>query len=121
MVVSYASSPPAEVLFADPPTEEAPTAVVLDSCFRQVEFAGILRGTEHEAEAEQLIDFMLSPTFQQDLPLSMFVFPAVEATPLPAEFVEHAQVPTDPLVLDPAEIEANRDAWTERWVEIVLG
>ncbi len=121
MVVSYASSPPAEVLFADPPIEEAPTAVVLDSCFRQVEFAGILQGTEHEAEAGQLIDFMLSPTFQQDLPLSMFVFPAVEGTPLPAEFVEHAEVPPEPLVLDPAEIEANRDAWTERWVEIVLG
>ena len=121
MVVSYASSPPAEVLFADPPVQEPPTAVILDSCFRQVEFAGVLRGTDHEDEAGQLIDFMLSPTFQEDLPLSMFVFPAVEGTPLPPEFVEHAEVPPDPLVLDPAEIEANRDAWTERWVEIVLG
>ena len=121
MVVSYASSPPAEVLFADPPVQEPPTAVVLDSCFRQVEFAGVLRGTDHEDEAGQLIDFMLSPTFQEDLPLSMFVFPAVEGTPLPPEFVEHAEVPPNPLVLDPAEIEANRDAWTERWVEIVLG
>ena len=51
----------------------------------------------------------------------MFVFPVVEGTPLPPEFVEHAAVPADPLVLDPAEIEANRDAWTARWVEIVLG
>lgn len=121
MVVSYASSPPAEVLFADPPVQDAPTGVVLDSCFRQVEFAGVLRGTQHEAEAQQLIDFMLSPTFQEDLPLSMFVFPVVDETPLPAEFVDHAAVPSDPLILDPAEIEANRDAWTERWVEIVLG
>jgi thiamine transport system substrate-binding protein len=121
MVVSYASSPPAEVLFADPPVQEAPTGVVLDSCFRQVEFAGVLRGTQQEPEAQQLIDFMLSSTFQEDLPLSMFVFPVVEETPLPPEFVEHAAVPSDPLTLDPAEIEANRDAWTERWVEIVLG
>ena len=121
MVVSYASSPPAEVLFADPPVQEAPTGVVLDSCFRQVEFAGILRGTPHETEAQQLIDFMLSPTFQEDLPLSMFVFPVADGTMLPPEFVEHAEVPSDPLMLDPAEIEANRDAWTERWVEIVLG
>ena len=121
MVVSYASSPPAEVLFADPPVREAPTGVLLDSCFRQIEFAGVLRGTSHRSEAQQLIDFMLSPTFQEDLALSMFVFPVVEGTPLPPEFVEHAAVPADPLVLDPAEIEANRDAWTERWVEIVLG
>jgi thiamine transport system substrate-binding protein len=121
MVVSYASSPPAEVLFADPPVQEAPTGVLLDSCFRQIEFAGILRGTSRQSEAQQLIDFMLSPTFQEDLPLSMFVFPVVGGTPLPPEFVEHAAVAADPLVLDPAEIEANRDAWTERWVEIVLG
>lgn len=121
MVVSYASSPPAEVLFADPPVQEAPTGVLLDSCFRQIEFAGILRGTSRQSEAQQLVDFMLSPTFQEDLPLSMFVFPVVDGTPLPPEFVEHAAVAAEPLVLDPAEIEANRDAWTERWVEIVLG
>ncbi len=121
MVVSYASSPPAEVVFADPPVDEPPTGVLLDSCFRQVEFAGILAGTDHAAEAGLLIDFLLSPTFQEELPLSMFVFPAVEHTVLPPEFVDHAAVPEEPLTLDPAEIEANRDAWTERWVEIVLG
>lgn len=121
MVVSYASSPPAEVIFADPPVQESPTGVVLDGCFRQIELAGVLAGTEHETEAGQLIDFMLSPTFQEDLPLQMFVFPAVEGTPLPPEFEAHAAVPTDPLVIDPAEIEANRDDWTQRWTEIVLG
>jgi thiamine transport system substrate-binding protein len=52
IVVSYASSPPAEVIFADPPVDTAPTGVLLDSCFRQIEFAGILAGTEHRAEAK---------------------------------------------------------------------
>ncbi|HAB57287.1 MAG TPA: thiamine ABC transporter substrate-binding protein, partial [Acidimicrobiaceae bacterium] len=79
IVVSYASSPPAEVIFADPPVDTAPTGVLLDSCFRQIEFAGILAGTEHRAEAQALIDFMLTPTFQEDVPLNMFVFPALEA------------------------------------------
>ena len=120
MVVSYASSPPAEVIYADPPTDTAPTGVITESCYRQIEFAGILSGTDNEAGAQALIDFMLSETWQNDVPLNMFVYPVIESATLPPEFVEHTAVPTHPLMLDPAEIEANRDAWTERWVEIVL-
>ena len=120
VVVSYASSPPAEVIYADPPTDTAPTGVITDSCYRQVEFAGILSGTDNEAGAQALIDFMLSETWQNDVPLNMFVYPVIENATLPPEFVEHTAVPPHPLMLDPAEIEANRDAWTERWVEIVL-
>ena len=63
---------------------------------------------------------MLSETWQNDVPLNMFVYPVIESATLPPEFVEHTAVPPHPLMLDPAEIEANRDAWTERWVEIVL-
>ena len=120
VVVSYASSPPAEVKFADPPTDTAPTGVITDSCYRQIEFAGILSGTDNKAGAQALIDFMLSETWQNDVPLNMFVYPVIESATLPPEFVEHTAVPPHPLTLDPAEIEANRDAWTERWVEIVL-
>ena len=121
MVVSYASSPPAEVIFAAEPIDEAPTGVLLDSCFRQIEFAGVLAGTDHPAEAGQLIDFLLSPRFQEDVPLSMFVFPVSDDATLPQEFVDHAQLADEPLILSPEEIEANRDEWTDRWVEIVLG
>lgn len=121
LVVSYASSPPAEVIFADPPIDTAPTGVLLDSCFRQIEFAGVLAGTDNPAGAAALIDFMLTNTYQEDVPLNMFVFPASESAALPPEFVEHTEVPTDPQIIDPAEIEANRDAWVDRWVEIVLG
>ncbi len=120
IVTSYATSPVAEVLFADPPVDTAPTAVILDSCFRQVEFAGILAGTEHPEAAAKLVDFMLSPTFQADIPLNMFVAPANETVELPEAFVEHGIIVPDPLTLSPEEIEANRAAWTERWTEIVL-
>ncbi|MAT20589.1 MAG: thiamine ABC transporter substrate-binding protein, partial [Acidimicrobiaceae bacterium] len=44
-----------------------------------------------------------------------------EAAALPAEFVEFAEIADDPQIIEPAAIEANRDAWVERWVEIVLG
>ena len=121
IVTSYASSPPAEFLFADPPVEAPPTAVLFDSCFRQIEFAGILAGTEHPEASAALIDFMLSPTFQEDVPLNMFVYPANADAALPDAFVEFGPLADDPVLIDPAEIEANRDDWTERWNTIVLG
>ncbi len=121
IVMSYASSPPAEVIFADPPIDAPPTGVLFDSCYRQIEFAGVLAGTAYPAEAGMLIDFMLSPTFQEDIPLNMFVYPANGNAALPPEFVQFGPLAQDPLSISPAEIEANRDAWTARWVEIVLG
>jgi thiamine transport system substrate-binding protein len=120
VVVSYASSPPAEVVFASPPPEEAPTAVVESTCYRQIEFAGILRGARNEDGARSLIDFMLSPAFQQDIPLSMFVFPVRTDAALPPAFVEHAVIPERPLELPPDVVEANRDAWVRSWTETVL-
>ena len=120
IVTSYASSPVAEVVFAEPPVDAPPTGVVLDSCFRQIEFAGILAGTEQPEAAARLIDFMLSDDFQADIPLNMFVSPVNSNTVLPEVFTTHAAVPSRTLSLSPAEIEANRADWTERWAEIVL-
>jgi thiamine transport system substrate-binding protein len=120
VVVSYASSPPAEVIFRDPRPEEAPTGVVESSCFRQIEFAGILRGARNEEGARKLIDFMLSRRFQEDIPLNMFVFPVNREAELPPEFVRYAVVPERPLELSPAEIEANRERWVDEWTRIVV-
>lgn len=121
LVVSYASSPPAEVIFADPPVTEAPTAVIDETCYRQIEFAGILAGGENIEASEVLIDFMLSPDFQANIPLTWFVFPANETVDLPTEFVDHTVIPASPLSLDPALVEANRDQWIEEWTDIVTG
>lgn len=118
LVVSYATSPVAEVVFAE---GNAPENLVLeDTCYRQIEFAGILAGTEHEAEARELIDFLLSREFQQDVPLRMFVFPVADDAVLPEVFDEHAVVPEEPLTLDPPTVAANRRDWVERWTDIVL-
>ncbi len=119
LVVSYASSPPAEVYFAEVPPAEAPTGSMTEGCFRQVEFVGILDGTEHEEAARQLVDFMLAEAFQEDIPLNMFVFPAVEGTTLPDVFVEHAARVDDPLTVPPDDIEANREAWIQEWTDLM--
>ncbi len=120
LVTSYASSPAAEVLFAEEPLTQAPTGVLDDTCFRQIEFAGILQGTEKTEAAQQLVDFMLSEPFQQEIPLKMFVSPANSKATIPAEFSDHAVSIDEPLVLDPETIEANRDKWTQQWNEIVF-
>jgi len=120
IVVSYASSPPAEVIFRDPRPKEAPTAVIEDSCFRQIEFAGVLRGARNEEGARKLIDFMLSTRFQEDIPLNMFVFPVNREAELPPEFVEHAVVPESPHELPPEEIEENRERWVDEWTRVVV-
>jgi thiamine transport system substrate-binding protein len=120
IVVSYASSPPAEVIFADPRPATAPTGVVEDTCFGQIEFAGILAGTDEPDASRRVIDFLLGRTLQEDIPLNMFVFPSNSEAELPPEFVEFTVVPADPLTVDPADIDANREAWIERWTEIVV-
>ena len=120
IVVSYASSPPAEVLGRKPQPAEAPTAVVEDSCFRQIELAGVLQGAKNEEGARQLVDFMLSKRFQDDIPLQMYVFPARRDAVLPAVFKRFAVVPEHPLELPPEEIEANRERWIDEWTSIVV-
>lgn len=117
MVVSYGSSPAAEVIFAETPLNDAPTASMIgpDTCFRQVEFAGILKGTTNQKLAEKFIDFMLSTEFQNDMPLQMFVYPVNQNATLPEAFVKYSQAPTQPAALSPEDISANRDAWIEEW------
>jgi len=122
LVVSYASSPAAEVVFAETPRTDSPTGSVVapDTCFRQVEFVGILKGTQQRALAENFVDFMLSIPFQEDMPLQMFVYPVNPQAKLPDAFVQFSQVPEQPARLAPDVINANRDAWIQAWTEIVL-
>lgn len=121
MVVSYASSPPVEVLFASEPITESPTAALVTNgmCFRQIEFVGILKNGSNRELAEKFVDFMLSKTFQEDMPLNMFVYPVNQTAQLPELFIQHAQVVEDPSTLPYDEIAQNRDAWIEAWVEVM--
>lgn len=122
MVVSYGSSPAAEVYFAETALDEAPTASIVgpDMCFRQIEFIGILKGTKNRELAEKFIDAMLSTTFQEDLPLQMFVFPVNKNAKLPDVFVKHVDIPQQTAQLDYETISKNRESWINGWVDTVL-
>jgi thiamine transport system substrate-binding protein len=121
LVVSYASSPPAQIVYAAEPKPTKPsTSVLVDGCFRQVEYAGVLRGTTHPEAARAVVDWLLSPEVQADVPLSMFVFPARTGTPLPDVFEKFAARPAEPLTLDPAVIDRQRSTWVEAWDQVTL-
>ena len=120
LVVSYGSSPPAEVVFADPPRSDAPTGVSEGTCFRQQEYAGVLRGSDHVAEAEQLVQFLIGERFQRELPLTLFVYPVNVDVQLPDVFTQFAVVPAEPFSVEPVAIAEHREEWQDRWNEIVL-
>ncbi|WP_328874112.1 thiamine ABC transporter substrate-binding protein [Streptomyces sp. NBC_00287] len=120
LVVSYASSPPAEVIYGDPKPTTAPTGVAEGTCFRQVEYAGLLSNAENTEGGKALLDFMLTKTFQDDMPLNMFVYPVREGAQVPEEFTEYGPLAEDPETMDPAKIAANRDDWVKSWTSLVL-
>lgn len=116
LVVSYATSPPAEIVYAaDPKPTEPSTSVMTDGCYRQVEYAGVLAGAANPEGARTVVDWLLSEPVQADVPLSMFVFPARADTPLPPVFTDFAATVEQPLQLPPQEVAANLATWLAEW------
>ncbi|WP_069765493.1 thiamine ABC transporter substrate binding subunit [Streptomyces sp. LUP47B] len=120
LVVSYASSPPAEVIYADPKPTTAPTGVAQGTCFRQIEYAGLLSNAANTKGGKAFLDFLLTKEFQQDMPLNMFVYPVVDGAQVPAEFTQYGPQAKDPETMDPAKIADNRDDWVKSWTSLVL-
>lgn len=120
LVVSYATSPAAEVFFSEGKLAEPPTSNVEGTAFEQVEFAGVLKGARNRALAEKFIDFMLGQVFQEDIPLQMFVYPTRSGATLPEVFTQFAQPPQGALSLPPEQIDAGREGWIEEWTRIAI-
>jgi thiamine transport system substrate-binding protein len=120
LVVSYASSPPAEVVFADPRPDTAPTGVATGTCFRQIEYAGLLGNAKNPEGGKALLDFLISKEFQEDMPLNMFVHPVREGAQVPEEFRKYGRQAEDPRTMAPDDIAAHRDEWVGAWTSLVL-
>ncbi len=120
LVVSYGSSPPAEVVYSATPIDEPPTGVMEATCFRQTEYVGVLRGTKNTEIAEKLVEYLLDTPFQESMPLTLFVFPVNPQAKLPKVFTDFAVRPANPLTVEPKRIEQNREAWLDAWRAIVL-
>jgi thiamine transport system substrate-binding protein len=113
IVLSYSTSPAFEVR----EDGQSQTASVLEGCFRQTEYAGVLKGTDNPAGAKALIDFMLADQFQTALPDAMYVYPINKKIALPEAWTEWAPVADKPVGSD-LDIAANREKWLKTWSEI---
>ncbi|MFH8731305.1 thiamine ABC transporter substrate binding subunit [Streptomyces sp. NPDC017964] len=120
LVVSYASSPPAEAIYSDPQPKTAPTGVATGTCFRQTEFAGLLSNAKNEKGGKALLDFLIAKEFQQDMPLNMFVDPVTKDAALPADYAKYDIEVDAPKTMAPKKIADNRDAWVKSWTSLVL-
>jgi thiamine transport system substrate-binding protein len=113
IVLSYDSSPAFTV--AD---GKSSTSALLDTCFEQVEYAGVIEGAENAEGGQELVEFLVSPEVQAALPTSMYVFPVADGVELPTEWAKFAEQPTEPYAVDPAEVAANREAWLREWSDV---
>ncbi|BDH14578.1 thiamine ABC transporter substrate-binding protein [Streptomyces hygroscopicus] len=120
LVVSYASSPPVEVLGKKPAPKEAPTGVATGTCFRQIEFGGLLKGAKNAKGGKALLDFLVSKEFQEDVPLKMFVNPARKDAKVPELFTKYGATIDEPTTLPPETITKNREQWIKQWSSLVL-
>ena len=120
IVVSYGSDPAADVIGSNPPRDTPNVKVIPSSCFRQVEFAGVLHGAHNVPGAQALVDFMLTRRFQEDMPLQMYVNPIVKGAQLPAAFAKWSVDPAEPLSIPPAVISAKRSQWIKEWNDLVV-
>lgn len=117
IVLSYASSPAAEA----GPDGSSRTKALLDTCYRQVEYAGVLAGTKDPEAAGQVVDFLLSPAFQSQVAEQMYVYPAVREVPLPPGWETSAPQPAESAELPAQLVERERDRWIEQWRAVVRG
>lgn len=118
IVLSYASSPPYTVPEGG---TEPTTGALLDTCFRQTEYAGVLAGAANPEGAQELLDFLLSDEVQDDIPVSMYMYPVSPTATLPEEWTAFAPLATDPFEVSPEDITENREAWLTAWSDTVIG
>lgn len=113
VVLSYASSPAAEV------TDDgrAGSRALLEECFRQTEYAGVVAGSDNPSGAKALVDFLLDDDFQSSVPEAMYVYPAVRGIDVPDTWAQFA-TPAESTLGEDRDINANRDAWLATWDEV---
>ncbi len=116
MVLSYTTSPAYHVEYED--TTRYRAAIFSEGNYLQIEGMGILKGTGNLALAKKFIDFIITEDFQEEIPLTNWMFPVNPDVKLPASF-DYAPKPANILFLPSADIERNQDRWIKGWLEAV--
>lgn len=118
IVLSYASSPAFTV------TEDGKrttTESLMSSCFRQVEYAGVLNNAANPEGAQAFIDFLLEKDFQSTVAEAMYMYPVNQEVGLPEAWAQFAPLPETSLKLSSQDITDNREKWIKEWSAEILG
>lgn len=121
VVLSYATSPAAEMIYSSVKPQEPGTASMSGEgqALRQVEFAGLFKNAPHREAALEALDWFLSPEFQSQTPISMFVYPASREVELPEVFERFAPPAADPVVMDPKLVSDKAELWLRQWRDLM--
>jgi thiamine transport system substrate-binding protein len=113
IVLSYSSSPAAEIR----DDEKSQTVALLDECYRQIEYIGVLDGAPNKEGAKKLVEFLLSERFQSTMPGLMYVYPVNPDAKIPSEWSKFGPMARSTIgqVLDVA---LNRVLWQDKWSAI---
>ncbi|EPC4027456.1 thiamine ABC transporter substrate binding subunit [Aeromonas salmonicida] len=115
MVLSYTSSPAYHLIAENKPQYQA--AAFEEGHYRQVEVAAKLKSSKQGKLADQFLQFMISPAFQQEIPAGNWMYPVTDA-PLPKGFEQMITV-SKPLSFTSDEVAANRKNWIREWLQAV--
>ncbi|WP_447838583.1 thiamine ABC transporter substrate binding subunit [Aeromonas salmonicida] len=115
MVLSYTSSPAYHLIAENKPQYQA--AAFEEGHYRQVEVAAKLKSAKQGKLADQFLQFMISPAFQQEIPAGNWMYPVTDA-PLPKGFKQMITV-SKPLSFTSDEVAANRKNWIREWLQAV--
>ncbi len=121
LVVSYATSPAAELFYSNGKFTEPPTGSLNlpGAVFRQVEGVALVKGGVARLAAEKFIEFMRSSPVQQGLQTEMWMFP-VEPGVARADAMRFAPEPTAHSSPNPTDIASKGGDWVARWTKVVL-
>jgi thiamine transport system substrate-binding protein len=116
IVLSYATDP-AYHMEVDQSTryQVAPTT---EGFYRQIEGMGIVKGAKHPELAQKFLEWMLTEEFQQEIPLTQWVFPVNPNVELPKSF-DYAAKADKFLSIEPERIEQHYDEWLKAWTEVM--
>ncbi|RXZ45679.1 thiamine ABC transporter substrate-binding protein [Crenobacter cavernae] len=121
IVVSYATSPAAEVFYGKEKLNDAPTASLPlpGASFLQVEGAAPVKGGREPAAARRFVAWLQSAPVQKALQTGMWMYPAVPGTTLAPVF-RFAPQPAGVKPVDAAKIDENAQRWVTRWTRVVI-
>ena len=121
LVISYASSPAAEVFYSKVKLSEAPTVslALKGGVFQQVEGVALVKGGGQTEAAGKFIEFLRGTPVQQALQTTLWMLPATPGTPK-ADVLKHSPEPTafDNPTAD--QMAQHSSAWVARWTKVVL-